>query len=258
MAHERRLHHARVQQLAADVDLHLAPVVARGTRASAMDFSIVGEKVPLVISPSPAPVTTLSDGRAARRVLRAATPTNFLAQAGGLERLERLAADEVARGILERHGPCEPGLERVLRSRPCRCRRGSCRLRGAACRARRGRADFTPSVVQLAPAARRFVGGQHDLEAVFAGVAGACDEPVDRASRPKNTSCASAAARCSAGSSSADLRARVRALHRDHREIGALGELDAERRGACLRIHARSLSRVPALTTTGTSTRVRK
>ena len=45
------------------------------------------------------------------------------------------------------------------------------------------------------------------------------------------------------------LRARVRALHGEHREVGALGELDAERRARAWRIHARSLSRVPAFTT---------
>ena len=38
----------------------------------------------------------------------------MLLQARGLQRFERLAADEIARGVLEGHGPREAGLERVL------------------------------------------------------------------------------------------------------------------------------------------------
>ena len=53
VAHERKLHHARREQLAADIDLAPARRSPAGTRAKPIERSSVGENVPLVISPSP-------------------------------------------------------------------------------------------------------------------------------------------------------------------------------------------------------------
>ncbi len=89
-------------------------------------------------------------------------------------------------------------------------------------------ADFTPSSLSLRQTGAASRGRQHDLEAVFAGVAGARDEPrADLASEEDVKR--ERRRRRRRRQQLRDFRARIRTLHRDHREVGALGELDAER-----------------------------
>ena len=81
--------------------------------------------------------------------------------------------------------------------------------------------------VQLLPDAHGILRGQHDFEAVFAGVAGARDEPaIDLAA----DECARARvrpARPRVKAASRTSRA-LRALHGEHREVRALVDLDVE------------------------------
>ena len=163
------------QRLAANLDLHRARRVPRGTRASAMERSRVGENVPLVTSPGPATVITGWWLRSTPRS-SSSSPTSSRSPAGA-RRLQRPASDEVAVLRLEGHGPAEAGLERIDGSRPCRCRTDSCPPPVAAYRARpapRRRRRRRAAPARFAAHRPR----QRDLEAILAGVAGARDEPV--------------------------------------------------------------------------------
>ena len=132
-------------------------------------------------------------------------------------------------------------------SRPCRCRRGSCRPRGAACRGRRARRARRRRVERV-PERARLRGWQHDLEAVLAGVAGARDEQLagrpaeERAERERR-------ARGGPGTSSRCAATRLRALHRDHREVVARLDAHVEARRPAARSRQGPCRAVPAFTT---------
>ncbi len=144
------------------------------------------------------------------------------ARVGGAE---RRAPDEVAVG-LRVDGPGEAGLERA---------RGLVHVLAV-----EGHAGLQPQRVAGAeaagpdvrrreqlPRARGERRGQHELEAVLAGIAGARGEPVaeERALEPpQSRGCSLEAADCGPGE-----LARVRALDRDQREIGARNDGDIER-----------------------------
>ena len=87
--------------------------------------------------------------------------------------------------------------------------------------------EATPSAFSSCQTRTASLRGQHDFEAVLAGVAGAGDEPAvdlaadERAERERGS------ARPPATAASRTSRA-LRALHGEHREIRALGDLDVE------------------------------
>ena len=196
----------------------------------------MGENVPLVISPSFAPRQAGHDDllvTAQHAAILQHQRNEFPAQAGGDERFERLAPDEVARGIVEGHGPGQTGLERILalvHVVAVEIHRGFQAQRVARAQAR----GLHSLGIERAPYGLRGRRRQHDLETVFAGVARARHEPVAPFFHGKGAAeehverqrgCA-----LRGGQQLRDLGARIRALHGEHGEIGALGELDAERR----------------------------
>ena len=174
VAGEDRLDDLGLEALVADRDVTSSPTATpQGRRARAMDCCRVGEKLPLVISPSPQAVRTvwwlrktpLSSSTRPRKprcwpvATRAARPTKSRSPSRG-------------------HRPGQAGVEGRC-SRPCPGRRDSSRLPGAGCRGHPGRRGATPAA--WAPPGRfGALGGKHDLVAVLAGVAGAGDEIVAR------------------------------------------------------------------------------
>ena len=165
-------------------DLHLvADGHARG-QARQRDRAVraSGESVPLVISPSPCARAHRLVARAARRPCPASTQAERAARAAACAASAALPTK--SRAAREVDGPGQAGLQRRHASRPCPGRRGSCRPPGAACRARRGRRARTPAATSAFQSSALRAAGQHDLEAVLAGVAGAGDEPARRTPPP--------------------------------------------------------------------------
>ena len=217
-----------------------------GTRASAMERFKVGEKVPLVTSPA---------GVAAHDFLMAAQHAALVEQ----------QADELAGG---RRGAACSSARRPTKSRLGRIeghRPGQARLQGMMIfihvvavqihagfqtqRVSRAQAGgFDALRAQCRPCRGGVGRRQHHLESILTGITGARDEPrVERARRrkapmqaPWRAAPAPAAPSSCRGPSGPGSRSWP----------GRVARPRSRRRGpACARIHARSLSRVPALTT---------
>ena len=245
-AHERRLHDARVQELAADVDLHLSAAVAAGTRAKAMERSSVGENVPLVISPSPTPRTSTFWWLRSTPRSSSSRPTSLRGEPA------RAHLERASRPMKARPAGSSATVQPSADSRRMRARvhvvavevhAGLQAQRVARAEAAGGDAQR----IQAAPRRHRIRGRQHDLEAVLAGVAGARDEPCAELA-PDESLERERGGGLRRAQQLRRLGARLRALHGEHRQVRALADLDVEGR-AWRRIQARSLSRVPAFTT---------
>src|SRR5579883_2214782 len=181
---ERRPYDTRLVQLAANVDLDAGGCSSRharqrngslqsGREGTAGDLSLagIGHEHLLVGAQDAAPLEQEADELA----LRPARANGF----------ERLPADECALAGLERDGPTEAGLEGMSALVHVTAVEAHARLEAQriACTQAAGR---DTGGVQCAPHPLRFPAGQHDLEAIFARVAGARDKPtVDLASEKR-------------------------------------------------------------------------
>ena len=186
---------------------------SRGRRARAMDFLRVGEKVPLVVSPSPWAVKTCW-WRAARLCLRAPGRAP-----GWLAGWRRAALPTKSRlGVLEIDRPGEAGVERrdglvhvvAVEAMPASEAQGVAGTEAAGLDA--GGDEGVPG------GGGRF-GRQGDFEAVFAGVAGAGDEMVAEGGGLEDLEVGQGG--FGTGDGRPGLGAGVRALDGDHRQIAA-------------------------------------
>src|SRR6185312_12350658 len=173
---ERRPHDARIVQLAADIDLYAGARGDRHTRqrdralqgggegsAGDLAFSGFGYEHLLVRAQNAAPLEQQTHQLALR--------------APRAHGLECLTADEGPLARLERHGPAETGLEGVGVLVHVTAVEVHARLQ-TQCVTGTETAGGDTGGIQRLPHSLCLSAGQHHLEAVFARVAGARDEPA--------------------------------------------------------------------------------
>ena len=240
---------------AANVDQN-ARADCRLDRARAMARFNVGEKVPLVISPSGSPADPSWPPRsrpgdcAAPRAPRARARPAIAPSLAARTSASRPMKSRSSR--LESHRPGEAGLEGMaglvhVVAVQIHARLEAQRVPCAEPGGRRRLCD------QRAPRLRRLRPRQHDLEAVLAGIAGAREKPgIDGAA--ENRGMPSAVRDAWRTGASRSCRGRcgpcTPKMARSERSRTA-----TPKGAACSRIHARSFRRVPAFTTSRNQSR---
>src|SRR6185437_12746154 len=231
--YERRLHHARLEELAADVDSDGAGRRRRNARECDRALQRRGEgaarddALPVARSSAWAGVRRDHALTGAQHPATVELESDELAvDAARQHRLERLPADEAARARLERHRPAEARFEGMRTRVHVMAVQIESRLEAQRI-ARPETAGHDPERIQSLPDVLRLRGGQHHLEAVLARVARAGDIEVTdlrRAVPAERERCGRLAWR----QHPRHLCARFRSLHGNQGEVHALDDLGVE------------------------------
>ena len=226
MAHERRLHHPRLQQPAADLDL--AALAGGGRHPRQGDGAAQGGRE------TAAGDLALADARNDDLLVVAQHAPVLQHQAHQLARhafgalpLQRRPADEIAVLRFPADGPVEAGFQRCHVLVHVGAVQGHARLQAQRIACAQAAGPDAGSL-QAAPQGHGGIAGQHDLETVLAGVAGAGDEPVVQRRREERRQQGGPFAVVRVQQAEHAL-ARLRPLHRDHGQFRPLGHAHGER-----------------------------